>query len=317
MKPDIRVYLYDDDGTKFFGEGPCRLLHAIDETGSLRQAAFQMEMGYTKAIGMIHRAERVLGFPLTEKVIGGKGGGGSVLTKEAREFLEKYESYRETCIRQSNQAYQEIFAKKKIGCVIMASGLGKRFGSNKLLADFCGKPMIEWVLEATNDFPARVVVTRHPEVEALCKAKGIDVILHEFPGRNDTVRLGLTHLNEKYDLEGCMFCPSDQPLLTAGTLKQMAEAFEEQLESPGNPQEACKKPKETIWRLGYQEEVGTPAIFSKEYFEELNILPEKKGGGYLLKKYADRVKIYQADSERELMDIDTVEDQMRLEQMIL
>ena len=71
MKPDIRVYLYDDDGTKFFGEGPCKLMHAIDKMGSLRQAAFQMGMGYTKAIGMSHRAEHVLGFSLTEKVIGG------------------------------------------------------------------------------------------------------------------------------------------------------------------------------------------------------------------------------------------------------
>ena len=300
MKPDIRVYLYDDDGTKFFGEGPCKLMHAIDETGSLRQAAFQMGMGYTKAIGMIHRAEHVLGFSLTEKVIGGKGGGGSVLTKEAREFLGKYESYRKTCICQSNQAYQEIFAKKQIGCVIMASGLGTRFGSNKLLTDFCGKPMIQWILEATRDFSARVVVTRHSEVETLCKAKGIDVVLHEFPGRNDTVRLGLAYLNEKYDLRGCMFCPSDQPLLTARTLKLLAEDFERQ--------------PEYIWRLGHQEEVGTPAIFPKKYFKELNILPEKKGGGYLLKKYADEVRIHQAGSVRELMDIDTVEDRMRLEQ---
>ena len=28
------------------------------------------------------------------------------------------------------------------GCVIMASGMGKRFGGNKLMADFGGKPMI-------------------------------------------------------------------------------------------------------------------------------------------------------------------------------
>lgn len=27
-----------------------------------------------------------------------------------------------------------------LGCVIMASGLGKRFGDNKLMADFDGQP---------------------------------------------------------------------------------------------------------------------------------------------------------------------------------
>ena len=39
MRPVIRVYLYDENGERFFGEGPCRLLHAIEQTGSLRAAA--------------------------------------------------------------------------------------------------------------------------------------------------------------------------------------------------------------------------------------------------------------------------------------
>ena len=39
MHPNIRVMLFDEDGERFFGEGPCRLLHAIEQTGSLRAAA--------------------------------------------------------------------------------------------------------------------------------------------------------------------------------------------------------------------------------------------------------------------------------------
>lgn len=31
---------------------------------------------------------------------------------------------------------------RPIGCVIMASGLARRFGSNKLLADFGGRPLL-------------------------------------------------------------------------------------------------------------------------------------------------------------------------------
>ena len=44
MQPNIRVMLFDEDGERFFGEGPCRLLHAIEQTGSLRAAAQSMQL---------------------------------------------------------------------------------------------------------------------------------------------------------------------------------------------------------------------------------------------------------------------------------
>ena len=103
-----------------------------------------------------------------------------------------------------------------VGCVIMASGRAVRFGSNKLLADFGGAPLIVRALDAaeTPALAARVVVTRSPEVaELACKA-GVRTILHSLPGRNDTVRLGLEALlSELPGLAGCIFLPGDQPLL--------------------------------------------------------------------------------------------------------
>jgi molybdate transport system regulatory protein len=77
MKPKIHVMLCDDIGERFFGEGPCRLLHRIEETGSLRAAAQAMGLSYSKALRMVKRAEKELGFALTRKTIGGRGGGGS------------------------------------------------------------------------------------------------------------------------------------------------------------------------------------------------------------------------------------------------
>ena len=68
-----------------------------------------MELSYSKAIAMIHRAEDVLGFPLTDKAIGGKGGGGSQLTEEARIFIRKYEEYKEACDEANRRLFREIF----------------------------------------------------------------------------------------------------------------------------------------------------------------------------------------------------------------
>ena len=96
MISDIRVFLCDDDHLRFFGEGPCRL---------------SMGMAYTKALAIMRRAEKNLGFPLTARRIGGKGGGGSVLTPKAKEFLHDYETYRDACIQSSRELYTQIFSK--------------------------------------------------------------------------------------------------------------------------------------------------------------------------------------------------------------
>ena len=110
MKAVTSIYLYENE-EKFFGEGPCRLLRGIERTGSLRAAAMEMNMSYSKATTIINRAEKALKFSLTEKTIGGKGGGGSQLTLEAKEFLKKYERYREACYEANSRIYHEIFSK--------------------------------------------------------------------------------------------------------------------------------------------------------------------------------------------------------------
>ena len=141
MKAVSKIIFFDDNGKKFFGEGPARLLHGIEEAGSLRAAAMSMDMAYTKALKLIKQAEDALGFPLTTRTTGGKAGGGSILTPEGKQWLRQYESYRDACVQANQALYRQHFPK--LGCVIMATGLGKRFGSNKLMADFCGKPMIQ------------------------------------------------------------------------------------------------------------------------------------------------------------------------------
>ena len=94
-----------------------------------------------------------------------------------------------------------------VGCVIMASGLSQRFGSNKLLAPFCGEPMLCRAFAATDTpkLSARIVVTRSDEVAQLCRSRNVPVLLHDLPGRNDTVRLGLSALLEQVpELFGCI-----------------------------------------------------------------------------------------------------------------
>ena len=289
MKPVTKLIITDDNGIKFFGEGPARLLRGVEKQGSLRSAAMAMEMAYTKALKLVKQAEVALGYPLITRTTGGKDGGGSVLTPEGRRWLFQYEAYRDACVRYNQALYRQFFPK--IGCVIMASGLGKRFGGNKLMADFQGSPLIQQALDATEGlFASRVVVTRHEMVAALCRAQNIEVILHDLPHRSDTVRLGLEALP---DLDACMFLPGDQPLLRRQTVAMLVEQWKENTEK--------------IVRPSWEGQEGSPVLFPAWAFPELKNLPEGKGGGVLIKKYPQAVHLVPVADPLELADADTPE----------
>lgn len=112
----------------------------------------------------------------------------------------------------------------KHGCIVMASGAGVRFGGNKLMAELCGEPLVGHVVRATGGlFDRRVVVTRHADVAALCETLGAQVILHDEPCRNDTVRLGMEAM------DGCdtvTFVQGDQPLIRPASIAALLRAAE-------------------------------------------------------------------------------------------
>ena len=179
-----------------------------------------------------------------------------------------------------------------IGCVIMASGLGKRFGSNKLMADFHGQPMICRILDATEGiFAQRVVVTRSEEVAALCRVRGVQTVLHSLPHRSDTVRLGLEAMP---GIDRCMFATSDQPLLRKETVAALALA--------------AKNGPDSIWRTSCGGVHGSPVIFPRWTFPELLALPEGKGGGVVVKKYPEHLRTVNVRDMYELKDVDSPED---------
>ena len=44
MREQIKLYLCNEEGQRFFGEGPYQLLRRIERCGSLRSAAQEMNM---------------------------------------------------------------------------------------------------------------------------------------------------------------------------------------------------------------------------------------------------------------------------------
>jgi len=109
MKLSYKVWL-DQDG-KAFGNGPYELLKRAENTGSLHQAANQMGMSYSKAWCLIRTLEKRLGFTLLERKVGGVSGGGSQVTRKARDFMNRYERFH----KDVEEALEKIY-RKHFGC---------------------------------------------------------------------------------------------------------------------------------------------------------------------------------------------------------
>ena len=188
-----------------------------------------------------------------------------------------------------------------IACVVLASGLGQRFGANKLLAQLGQQPLVQHILDLTeNIFGERVVVTRHQPIADLCKQRGIACLLHQQPYLNDTIRLGTEYIiSRQANIQGLLFATADQPLLKQDTLQRLCTSF-------------CQQP-DKIHRLYYRATPGNPVIFPLSLAAQLQALPQDKGGSSLIKKYPELVIKVQVQDKDELFDVDTQEDWLSLQ----
>jgi len=93
---------------KCFGPGIAELLTRVDRTRSLRSAAMEMNLAYSKAWRIMKESEQALGFALLNSQTGGVHGGGAVLTEEARAMLEGYEGF----VAELNAFADEAFERR-------------------------------------------------------------------------------------------------------------------------------------------------------------------------------------------------------------
>lgn len=95
----------------FFGPGVLSLLKLVQEYESLNTASKKMDLSYSKACRMIKGSEKALGFKLLDRKIGGSGGGGSSLTPECIEFIEKYAAFYNELDANASELFVKYFNK--------------------------------------------------------------------------------------------------------------------------------------------------------------------------------------------------------------
>jgi len=111
LKLRYKIWL-EKNREKVFGDGPLDILHRVEKTGSLRQAAEEINMSYSQAWNLMKDLEKRLGFNLLKRSVGGEKGGGSEITEEARKLMMKFEIFRERAEQSLHSLYREIFQEE-------------------------------------------------------------------------------------------------------------------------------------------------------------------------------------------------------------
>ena len=183
----------------------------------------------------------------------------------------------------------------RVGGVLLASGQGRRFGSNKLLAQVEGVPLYLRAMDTLGKAGLHRLAVCSPYTEILAAGENSGFLPlrneHAAEGISASVRLGLSAME---DLDGVLFAVCDQPYLTTESIKRLLDSF---LES-----------REAVCALSWQGRRGNPAVFPSSLFPELLALSGDTGGGAVIRRHPDRLRLVEARSPRELVDVDTPTD---------
>lgn len=183
-------------------------------------------------------------------------------------------------------------ADMKLGVVLLAAGRSERFGSNKLLAPWRGRPLVCCALDAADQVDAdRVcVVTGCDKIARLAQAYGFEVICNDAPqlGQAHSIVLGV-RVMQGMDAVLLMVC--DQPLLTGASLQKLVDAY---VRSECGMACLCDDTHR-----------GNPTMFSSRYFDELLALSGDCGAKAILRLHEDDLLVVLCIGVHELSDADT------------
>ncbi len=184
----------------------------------------------------------------------------------------------------------------RIAALLLAAGQSRRMGSNKLLAEIDGRPMVARTATRLLSSHARPIVAVLGN-----QADAVDAALGRLPvervrnpafaeGLSTSLKRGLAALPP--DIDGVVVCLGDMPLVTGRDLDRLIAAF--------NPLEGRAIIVPT--RRGKR---GNPVLWARRFFPEMADLAGDVGAKHLIGEHAELVYEVEMDSDGVLVDIDT------------
>ncbi len=200
----------------------------------------------------------------------------------------------------------------KVSFIYMASGFGKRYGTNKLITEFQGEPLYLHGLLSLQK-AAKLLAEDKIQCELFLisqyervlsgsfdRVPEAERIFNEDSDQGITASLKLGTEVSRKDTDAFLYFVADQPCMRGETIAEFVRDFFKSKKGIGC---VCAK--------GHR---GSPNIFSRQYKKELLALEGDQGGRQIMEKHPEDIWMMEVD-ERELRDIDQPSDlrQLRLE----
>jgi len=195
----------------------------------------------------------------------------------------------------------------QIAALLLAAGKSSRMGSNKMLEEIDGRPMVARTAQRLLSSHARPIVAVLGN-----QADAVDNALGKLPvervhnpdyaeGLSTSLKCGLAALPAGID--GVVVCLGDMPLIAGRDIDRLIAAF--------NPLEGRAIIVPT--RHGRR---GNPILWSRQFLPEMMALAGDSGARRLLDEHADLVAEIEMDNDSVLIDIDTPDALAELRQKV-
>jgi molybdenum cofactor cytidylyltransferase len=185
---------------------------------------------------------------------------------------------------------------RRIAAIVLAAGRSTRMGSNKLLAEIRGKPLLRLVVEgalASRASPV-IVVTGHERESAEAALTGLPVHFVHNPdyaeGLGTSLRTGIAAVPAEAD--GAIVLLGDMPQVDAGLIDRLLAAFD--------PENGALVVVPSI-----EGKRGNPVVWSRRFFSDLTAIEGDVGARHLIGSYPEAVAEVPLTGKAALADVDT------------
>jgi molybdenum cofactor cytidylyltransferase len=186
---------------------------------------------------------------------------------------------------------------RSLAALVLAAGRSTRMGgSNKLLAEIGGRPLVRIAVEQALASHARpvIVVTGHQREQVEAALAGLAVTFVHNPdyadGMSTSVKAGIAAVPA--DADGAIVCLGDMPQVDATLIDRLLAAFD--------PEKGALAVVPTT-----DGKRGNPVVWSRRFFPELTALGGDVGARHLIASYPEAVAEVAVAGRGALVDVDT------------